>query len=112
MHKIISIIFAACLLATQPLHADDLQAKRKVFVQKLITKGAIKEITYPGGSLPHVWVTPKLMIEDYQTKSTLLGVVFAYAYDGAPGPSDMLIIRHTITGKRIGRYTTAGLEIH
>ena len=92
--------------------ADSRQPARVKFVKKLIKDGAIQKIDYPGGNLPHVWVTPMLLMADYQTKEAILTAVFAYAYDGTPGTNDMIIIRHSITGKRIGRVSMYGLDLN
>lgn len=87
-----------------------LQPKRKQFIQKLISQGVFSKVEMPG-SLPHLWVKPVFYSLDYETKEQFVNVVYAYYVTENPR-WDIIVLKDSRTGKRIGSYSEFGLDLN
>lgn len=86
-----------------------LQAERKAFIDKALREGIFYKIEVPA-ELPHLWVQPRFLNGDYDTKRKLASVVYAYYFAMNP-KHDILVIKDSRTGKRIGTYSASGLDL-
>lgn len=89
--------------------SPQLQAERQAFIQRLIQQGGIQKIETPG-NLPRAWVTRTFMSLDFDTKAKLIGVVYAFYFDGS-NSSDVVVLIDSVTGKRVGIYSDLGLKL-
>lgn len=87
----------------------ELQKQRKEFIDKGIREGIFYKIEIPG-DLPHLWVTPRFLNGDFDTKSALASAVLAYYITENP-KYDLLIIKDSRSGKRIGSFSSNGLDL-
>jgi hypothetical protein len=94
-----------------PAPSAAMQKERLEFIQKLIDQGFFKKVETPG-SLPHLWVTPKFMALDFDTKGTFVNVVYAYYLAKNPD-YNLVVLYHSKTGKEVGQYAAAygGLKL-
>ena len=89
--------------------AKRLQPGRKQLIQKLISLGIFSKVEMPG-SLPHVWITPTFRRLDFDDKQKFLNVVYAY-YLTENRRSNIVVLKDSRTGKRIGTYSQSGLDL-
>ena len=89
--------------------AKRLQPGRKQLIRKLISLGIFSKVEMPG-SLPHVWVTPTFRRLDFDDKQKFLNVVYAY-YLTENRRSNIVVLKDSRTGKRIGTYSQYGLDL-
>lgn len=94
---VIGIIF---IFQANILLADDLQARRKAYISKLIEKDVIQKIEVPA-QYPHVWVRPNFYYLNFDQKQQIIGVICAY-YMGIDSRRDMVLLFDSITNKKIG----------
>ena len=100
---------------TKPLSkidkSTDMQAQRKQFTEKLISKGVFAKVE-ASGSFPHVWIEPAFYSLDFKTKENFVSVVYSYYFDGN-NYGDTVYIVDNISGKEVGDYSLAnpGLKL-
>ena len=87
-----------------------LQAERKAFIDKCLREGIFYKIEVPA-DLPHLRVPPLFFNSDFDTKKKLAAAVFAYYLIENP-KHDLLILKDSRTGKRIGSYSANGLDLN
>lgn len=87
-----------------------LQADRKAFIDKCLSEGIFYKIEVPA-ELPHLWVPPKFLNSDFDTKKKLAAVVYSYYITENP-KQNLLVIKDSRTGKRIGGYSSSGLDLN
>lgn len=93
------------------LRENKLQEQRARLLRKYISAGLIKELNYPGGDLPHLWVRPAFYGLDFDDKQALCNLALTYAHRGKPGPEAILVLRDSQSGRRVGSFTSRGLEL-
>jgi len=103
---ILMLVFAATALA------DNMQNKRKGFIQKLINNGVFEKVEVPG-SLPHLWVKPAFYGLSFDDKSTFVNVVYAY-YTTMNSSYNLVVLYDSRSGKKVGVYgeTYGGLKMN
>ena len=96
----------------KPVLAEDLQAGRKAFIQKLIKKGYFEKVEIPG-SLPYLWVKPLFYTLDFKMKERFVSVVYAY-YITENSKYDIVVLYDNKTGKKIGTFSEedGGLNLY
>jgi hypothetical protein len=57
------------------------------------------------GNLPRVWVRPAFYALDFDQKQDVIGVVYAFYFDGS-NISDLVRIYDSKSGREIGSYST------
>jgi hypothetical protein len=87
-----------------------LQADRKAFIDKCLREGIFYKIEVPA-DLPHLWVPPRFLNSDFDTKKKLAAIVYSYYITENP-KQNLLIIKDSKTGKRIGDYSSSGLDLN
>lgn len=76
---------------------------RAAFIGKLQKAGLFLKVEKLS-DLPHVWVTPSFMVLDFPDKEQFINVVYAYYVTQDP-EANLVILKDSRTGKRIGRYS-------
>jgi len=85
-------------------------------VEKLKTQGYVHKVESER-ELPQLWVTPKFLRLDFDTKKALCSAVCAFVHEiperGKGDPlRHSLALHHSISGKKIGSFNPAlGLQI-
>jgi hypothetical protein len=111
MKAVLSLALIATLLITPATAKDDgHQAERKQYIEKAISQGVFKKVVVPN-DLPHVWVTPLFHSADFDIKQDLIGLVYYYYRLGDLPNLPLVVVKDSKTGKRIGKYTPAGLDM-
>lgn len=89
---------------------DGKQSKRQKLIQSAIDSGVFQKVT-TSSELPHLWVTPLWMTLDFDTKVQSVAVVYSYYHIESDGKIDLIPIYDSKSGKHIGRYGEAGLNL-
>lgn len=87
---------------------QDMQAKRLTFIQNQLNNGIFTKIEM-GNIYPHLFVTQEFLAGDFDLKTKIVAVVYAY-HNTIDPKRDMVIIHSSITGNEIGKYSGAGLK--
>lgn len=95
-------LVAAALLLPPLTHAQDLQTRRLSFIKKGIAAGVFYKLERPA-HLCHLWVGPKFEALPYDSKESMVNVVYAYCITQRPNEK-IVVLKHFATGKEIGTY--------
>ncbi len=95
-------LLLALLSFASPSVLAGMQEDRLAFIKKLIRMGVFQKVEIPG-NLPQVWVTPTFHSLDFDRKSQFINVVYAYYVTMNPS-YNIVVLRDSKTGKRIGKY--------
>jgi len=82
--------------------SKDKQAKREYLLQEYMKKDILQKVVN-NGSYPEVWVKPMFYVLDFDIKQQILGVAYAYFYDGSESDA-IVMIYDSMTGKEVGSY--------
>jgi len=82
------------------------QAKRKLLIEELISKGIFYKVERPA-TLPHVWITPTFRELNYDDKQLFISIVYLYYW-----PTNLVVLKDSRNGERVGSFSPAlGLSI-
>lgn len=102
-------------VATQQVDSAK-QEKRRIFIEEAKRLGVFSKVDDQGGahSFVDVWVTPSFYRLDFQEKSTYVGVVWGYYFEGTEKQDGSEVrVFDNYTGKQIGSYSiwNGGLKL-
>lgn len=87
-----------------------MQSERRKAIDEMIEKRVFTKVERPG-QLPYVYVGRNFYTITVDSKRTILGVVYAYYYDGSEN-TGLIRIFDGMSGKQIGTFSTElGLDL-
>jgi hypothetical protein len=91
--------------------SSSMQSQRREAIDDMIHKMRIFSKVEKPGDAVHVYVSPAFYLAKYDSKKTVMEVVYCYYYDGT-GDYDIVRIFDDRDGKQVGRFSTVmGLEM-
>jgi len=95
--------------APKPPLNNNKQTARLKLINQLIARGVFHKIVKPA-DLYHLHVTPTYMRLNYDDKKLFARVPYLY-HSIRLGKPQLIIIKHSVSGKRIGYYDKSGLNL-